>query len=135
MVLTEQQKEYLEELIFEDCVYSYDEICEKIGGPRPPIRAAIKEMVGVIRFIKCPECGREVVVTWFNRQQRFCCISHKNKYHSSRRKKTKLTICQNCGKEFYQYSFRNSVYCSCSCAAEHREAVKREKKKQDSDNS
>ena len=30
MELTEQQKEYLEKLIFEDCVYSYDEICEKI---------------------------------------------------------------------------------------------------------
>lgn len=126
--LTEEQINYLDDLIFEEVIYSYEELVKRIGGPRPPIRKAIRQLKGVVGFATCPQCKRDIVVTIFNRNQKFCCIEHKKKYFNTHRKKTKLTICKNCGKEFYQYSFRNNVYCSCSCAAEHREMVKREQK-------
>ncbi len=128
MVLTQEQKDFLKKLIFKENFFSYDELCKRIGGPRPPIRTALKQMPGVIRIQACPYCKKEMIITRFNSQQKFCSIEHKNKYHSANRKKSKLSICENCGKEFYQYSFRNSKFCCCSCAAEHREQVKRDKK-------
>ena len=127
MVLAQEQKELLKKLIFEDNISSYDELCKRIGGPRPPIRNAIKQIPGVIRIQACPYCKKEMVITRLNKQQKFCSAEHKNKYHSANRKKDKLSICENCGKEFYQYSFRNNKFCSCLCAAEHREKQKREK--------
>ncbi|HQA55888.1 MAG TPA: hypothetical protein PLY58_02300 [Bacilli bacterium] len=133
MVLTEEQINYLDDLIFEEQIYSYEELVKRIGGPRPPIRKAIRQLKGVVGYETCPQCKRDIVVTIFNRNQKFCCKDHKKKYFNTHRKKTKLTICKNCGKEFYQYSFRNNVYCSCSCAAEHREMAKENKKHPKSD--
>ena len=127
-VLNENQKEYLRKLVVDENVFKYDEICDKIGGPRPPIRLAIKQRWGADRIRKCPYCGCEMVLIWKNNHKKFCCEEHKKKYFNTHRSKTKLTSCKNCGKEFYQYSFRNNVYCSCSCAAEHREMAKREQK-------
>lgn len=127
-VLNEKQKEYLRKLIIDEGIFEYDEICKRIGGPRPPIRLAIKQWFGPDRIRKCPYCGRERVLIGKNNHKKFCCEEHKKKYFNTHRKKTKLTICKNCGKEFYQYSFRNNVYCCCSCAAEHRGMVKREQK-------
>ena len=126
-VLSDEQKEYIRKLIFEDKILDYDKIVELVGGPRPPIRLAIKQLPGVLRIETCPECGKDTIITHWNKQQKFCCNEHKKKYYNTHRKKTKLTVCENCGKEFYQYSFRNSRFCSCSCAAGHREDLKKQK--------
>lgn len=126
--LTQEQKDYLYDLIFNQGIFSYEELVSRIGGPRPPIREAIRKLPKVVNVVTCPDCKKDFVITVDNRNQKFCCEQHKKHYFNTHRKKTKLTICKNCGKEFYQYSFRNSVYCSCSCAAAYREKLKKEEK-------
>lgn len=126
--LTQEKKDLLEGLIFEQGIYCYEELVSRIGGPRPPIRDAIKKMPGVVGFKTCRDCKKDIVVTIYNRRQKFCNEQHKKHYFNTHRKKTKLTICKNCGKEFYQYSYRNSVFCSCQCAANYREMAKKEEK-------
>ena len=126
--MTEEQKTKLEDIIYNQKIYIYEEVVALMGLPRPEVRAQIKRMYPWrLEFIKCPYCGREIIVTRTNCQQKFCNAEHRRLYYNKHRSKPKASICKRCGKEFFQYSFRNSQYCSISCAALDREESKREK--------
>ena len=126
--MTEEQKKQLKDIIEVQKIYIYEEVVAMMGLPRPEIRAQIKKMYPYrLHFEKCPYCGREIIVIDSNCQQKFCNAEHRKLYYNKHRSKPKASICKRCGKEFFQYSFRKSQYCSISCAALDREEAKREK--------
>ena len=103
------------------------EIAKETGYQKIQVAGAVKRMK-FHKVVNCPYCGEEIVVSGklHNSCQKFCSLEHKNKYHSERRKKDKKFICEECGKEFYDYSFRKPRFCSVSCANANRN--KQEKK-------
>ena len=126
--MTEDQKKQLKNIIEIQKIYIYEEVVAMMGLPRPEVRAQIKKMYPYrLHYEKCPYCGREIIVIDSNRQQKFCNAEHRKLYYNKHRSKPKATICKRCGKEFFQYSFRNSKYCSIECAARDREEDKRKK--------
>ena len=129
MALTEEQKKQLRDIIEKQRIFVYEEVVALMGLPKPEVRKEINRMFKwhTSPFKKCPYCGREIIVIDRNCQQIYCSQEHKKLYNSKNRKKTKATICARCGKEFFQYSFRNSKYCSIECAARDREEAKRKK--------
>ena len=126
--MTEEQKKQLEDIIENQKIYIYEDVVRMMGLPRPEVRAQLKKMHPYrLHFVKCPHCGREIIVTDTNRQQKFCNPDHRKLYYNRHRNKPKISVCARCGKEFAQYSFRNSKYCSIECAARDREEAKRKK--------
>lgn len=71
-------------------------------------------------FKRCLNCSKEIII-YFKRRERidrvYCCKECKKEYYkrtgiNKRFKKT----CECCGKEFMTYSYRQSRFCSKSCA-------------------
>ena len=125
--MTEEQKNQLYDIVHKQRIFFLDDIAALMNLPKPEIRQQIKRSYWVVKFVKCPYCGREIIVVSTNRQQLFCNAEHRKLYYNKHRTKPKASICVRCGKEFFQYSFRNSKYCSIQCAALDREESKREK--------
>ena len=93
------------------------EIAKETGYPKQQVAAAINRMKDY-KVVNCLYCGEGIVVSGklHNSCQKFCSLEHKNKYHSEHRKKDTKFICEECGKEFYDYRFRKSRFCSVHCA-------------------
>lgn len=76
----------------------------------------------VERFAKCPNCGAEFAIPLKRGKGRtrvFCSDKCKRAFNSKRRKKGVTLICEECGREYLQFSFRKSRFCSRSCAQKH----------------
>jgi|LSQX01.1.fsa_nt_gb DNA-directed RNA polymerase beta' subunit len=128
--MTKEEKDKLRDVVYNQRHFILDDIAALTNLTKSQIRKSLVDNRSWPRFLKCPHCGKEIFITYTNRQQKFCCPEHKQLYWSKNRKKDKLTICARCGKEFYQYRFRNSKYCCIQCAALDREQIKREDKKE-----
>jgi len=116
----------IKELLRNNDFLFLDEFCAKFNLKRNEAKATLKKCWLFRRIETCPECKREIIVTFHRPQKKFCCVQHKKRYYNRFRSKTKTGICLNCGKEFEQYSFRNSKFCSISCANLYRHHHKKE---------
>ena len=127
--MTEEEKKKIEDIIVKQKIYVYDDVVSLMGLPRTEVRKMVRRALDwrFRRFEKCPYCHREIIITWSNPQKKFCNPEHRKLYNNRNRNKSKISICARCGKEFSQYSFRNSKYCSIECAARDREEAKRKK--------
>lgn len=106
-------------LLHSECLF-FDDFCTRHGLNAAEAIDVLKKCSFFIGIETCRECGRKIIVTYHRRQRKFCCAEHKRRYFNKQRKKTKTAICLNCGKEFQTYSFRNSRFCSISCANYYR---------------
>ena len=120
----------LDEICGDKRIFIFKDVLKEVGVTRSEFIKHTKDIPYSYRIEKCKYCGVEMVISNRNKLQRFCCIEHKNTYHAKNRKKTKVSTCKWCGKEFTQYTFRNSKYCSIQCAALDREQAKRESKEE-----
>ena len=116
----------IEELVNNSDFLFLDEFCTKFNLKKSEARAVLKKCWLFRRIETCPECKREIIVTFHRPQKKFCSVQHKKRYYNRFRTKTKTGICLNCGKEFEQYSFINSRFCSISCANLYRFQHKKE---------
>ena len=126
MRLNAAERYKLEDIIYKDKRIFLDEVVELMGLSERRIRNAIEKEDGFRRFENCPYCGREIIITWHNPQKKFCNSDHKKRYFNTHRKKTKISICKCCGKEYTEYSFRNNQFCSIRCSRIYNSKLKKE---------
>ena len=126
MPYTEEQYSKLRELINQKRFF-LDDVMREMNLPAKNVKTALGHITHWVSIEKCPYCGRSIIIISSNCQQRFCNPEHRKLYYNKHRNKPKASICARCGKEFFQYSFRKSKYCSIQCAALDREESKREK--------
>ena len=126
MKLTIAQRDKVRHIIYWQRIYVVDDIIDQSGFSRGAVRSYLKDME--YEIIQCPYCGREIVKVWNNPQKKFCNADHKRLYYNKHRKKTKKSTCRYCGKEYEHYSFRNTGFCSISCAKRYKLEHKNEEK-------
>lgn len=75
-----------------------------------------------VRFEKCPVCGKEVPVKNVRGRRAIYCSSkcRNADYKENNKRRHVKRICEQCGKEYFQYTFVKSRFCSRSCAMKHR---------------
>ena len=131
MALTEEQKKQLYKFIVKERHYTMNDIYAFMPDvDHRYLRDVLKSITTFIRFDRCPYCNTSILVTYSNRQQVYCCPEHKKAFNNRNRPKTRIVVCERCGKEFTTYSFRKTRYCSPYCSARHRADLMKEKKDQ-----
>lgn len=75
-----------------------------------------------VRFVPCPVCGEGVPVREAKgRRAIYCSAKCRNADYKNNRKRRHIKcVCEQCGKEYLQYTFVKSRFCSRSCAMKHR---------------
>ena len=75
-----------------------------------------------VRFESCPVCGKAVPVKNIKgRRAIYCSPKCRNSdYKENHKRRHVKCVCEQCGKEYFQYTFVKSRFCSRSCAMKHR---------------
>ena len=97
---------------------SIREIAELMNFPKSTVALIAEQKDRVKEFIECPGCGKTIIhpLPHTGRWQKYCNSECKNKfYRESKYKKHVRSICQCCGKEFFQYTNTDWKYCSREC--------------------
>ena len=81
----------------------------------------------VVRFDKCLNCGREIVIYRKKGQPRkFCsCACKRSFYKKNSALRKGVFVCECCGKEFRQYKYLKRRFCSRQCANKSQHGTKR----------
>ena len=114
------------EIMDEGGVVFVDDFCKRLHIDGRILRGLFKYGIHAHGKTTCPYCNREFFLSLSWKATKFCCPEHKKLYFQKHRAKTKVSICEHCGKEFRQYSFRNCRFCSPQCAGLHRRKQKDE---------
>lgn len=114
------------EIMDRDKVIFVKDFCKELNIDGYTLRQLYQYGIHAYGKTKCGYCGRAFFLRASSRATKFCCPEHKKLYFQKHRAKTKVSICEHCGKEFRQYSFRNCRFCSPQCAGLHRRKQKDE---------
>ena len=81
----------------------------------------------IIRYDSCPVCGKEVPVKKAKGRRSIYCSSKCRDidYKDNHKRRHVKCVCEQCGKEYFQYTFVKSRFCSRSCAMKHRNGKQR----------
>ena len=129
MPITEEQAEMLKKVVMDQRHFIYKDVLKCLSDfDSRWVIYHLKTMWWFERFDRCPYCHEEIVITRRNSKQIYCCNKHRRAYANEEKRPYKTFVCQYCGEEFLEYTFRKAKYCSNHCAALAREAAKRAKK-------
>lgn len=80
----------------------------------------------VVRFDRCLNCGREIVIYRRKGQPRkFCTCACKRAFYKKNSTLRKgIYFCECCGKEFHQYKYLKRRFCSRDCANKSHHGIK-----------
>ena len=103
------------------------EMARELSVQPGTIVAFLKLNTKTIRFDPCPVCGKEVPVKHIRgRQAIYCSIKCRNiDYKENHKRRHQRCVCEYCGKEYLQYTFVKSRFCSRSCAMKYRNGKQR----------
>lgn len=102
------------------------EISRKLGITKSTICDHLLRSKDVVLYKECPNCGKEIVIKNIRgRPARFCCTACKKAYYKKHNSlKVDICICEECGKEYKQFRYLKTRFCSRKCAAKHRHGSK-----------
>lgn len=102
------------------------EISALVGISKSAIGDFISSSLDIIKFEKCLNCGEEIAIKKTRgRPARFCCAACKKAYYKNNNSlKTEIRICEECGKEYKQFRYLKTRFCSCQCAQKHIHGLK-----------
>ena len=114
--MTTEEKNKILKLIREDVPRR--EIARLTGYDPSTIIRFERTIEGVLDFVTCPICGKEIVnYIKGGRRKQYCC---RKCYDSKKRRKSVTRTCLCCGKTFKAWNFAKTKYCSYSCFYEHK---------------
>ena len=102
------------------------EIAVLVGMGKSRVAEFVDRCKNIIRFDRCCNCGAEIVIYYKKgRQKQFCSSICKHYYYRKNNSLKKRTlICECCGKEYRQFNYLKSRFCSRECAHKHRYGIK-----------
>lgn len=99
---------------------SYADISKRLNVPIGTVKSIVSRNKGrtIVNICKC--CGKELIDAPHHKTKKFCSNECKSKWWNKNRqnhksKSKKECICNCCGTTFYDYEWRNRVYCSVEC--------------------
>ena len=99
------------------------DIAAIIGVTSARINIFLKETEDVLYYVSCLNCGKSLPVRKgvTGKKPKYCCKECKYEdYRNNKRRRHVIHVCEHCGKEYKQYSFIKSRFCSRACANKHR---------------